>query len=221
MSIWGNPVMMGGSGGESIIISKTIITNGTYNAYYDNADGYNPVTVNVSIGEEWDLTSETPLIGTHYGLQASQAGITFGANGAEFNAAADRMIFPCPVFGNVPIEIEVEVAQMQLPSVSSHQRFIMANASGKGFIYRSTGEWGMYASGWTMSGITDRSALDDCTVKVLIGTDGKWNIYKNGVLWWATNVSLFPTGDIRIGETDGQSIQSATIASVKTKLADN
>ena len=49
MSIYGNPVMMGGSGGRTIV-PKTITTNGIYNASADNADGYNPVVVNVSGG---------------------------------------------------------------------------------------------------------------------------------------------------------------------------
>lgn len=47
MSIYGNPMMMGGSGGGTIV-PKTITANGTYNASADNADGYDPVVVNVS-----------------------------------------------------------------------------------------------------------------------------------------------------------------------------
>lgn len=48
MSIYGNPVMLGGSGGGGYtIISKTITSNGTYNASSDNADGYSPVIVSV------------------------------------------------------------------------------------------------------------------------------------------------------------------------------
>lgn len=38
----------GGGGGGSTIVSKTITANGTYYASADSADGYNPVTVNVS-----------------------------------------------------------------------------------------------------------------------------------------------------------------------------
>ena len=38
----------GGGGGGSTIVSKTIAANGTYYASSDSADGYNPVTVNVS-----------------------------------------------------------------------------------------------------------------------------------------------------------------------------
>lgn len=39
---------LGGGGGGSTIVSKTITANGTYYASADSADGYNPVVVNVS-----------------------------------------------------------------------------------------------------------------------------------------------------------------------------
>lgn len=44
-----NSIRLGG-GGSSVIVSKTITQNGTYNASADSADGYNPVVVNVSGG---------------------------------------------------------------------------------------------------------------------------------------------------------------------------
>ena len=51
MSIYGNPVMLGGSGGgSSTIIPKTITANGVYNASADSADGYDPVTVAIPDG---------------------------------------------------------------------------------------------------------------------------------------------------------------------------
>ena len=40
----------GGAGGGSILISKTITENGTYNASSDNADGYSEVEVDVAGG---------------------------------------------------------------------------------------------------------------------------------------------------------------------------
>lgn len=47
-----NILKVGGSGGgsSSVIVSKTITQNGTYNSSADSADGYNPVIVNVSGG---------------------------------------------------------------------------------------------------------------------------------------------------------------------------
>ena len=55
-----NIIKVGGSGGgSSVIVSKSITANGTYNASADSADGYNPVIVNVSGGGAVyeDLTS--------------------------------------------------------------------------------------------------------------------------------------------------------------------
>ena len=45
-----NIIKLGGGGSSSVIVSKTITQNGTYNASADSADGYNPVIVNVSGG---------------------------------------------------------------------------------------------------------------------------------------------------------------------------
>lgn len=42
-----NPMTVVSASGGSVIVSKIITQNGTYNAPGDNADGYNPVTVNV------------------------------------------------------------------------------------------------------------------------------------------------------------------------------
>ena len=42
-----NPMTVVSAGGGSVIVSKSITQNGTYNASSDSADGYNPVTVNV------------------------------------------------------------------------------------------------------------------------------------------------------------------------------
>lgn len=219
----------GGGGGGGTIVSKTITANGTYNASADDADGYSPVVVNVSGGgqtkleEVWDFTSETPLVGAKHGIAATQTSVTFGASGAVFDSAYDRIVVPCPEFAKAQIGIIVNVSQMQLPSSTDHQRFIMAGSSGYGLIYRNMGdgkEWGMYSVGvWTMSGITDGSAFDGSTVKVVIDENGKWKIYKNGTLWWDTNVVLRPTGNFRIGETEGKSIRSATIAGASVSLS--
>ena len=44
--------IVGGGGGESTLITKTINANGVYNASSDNADGYNKVTVQLPDGDE-------------------------------------------------------------------------------------------------------------------------------------------------------------------------
>lgn len=42
----------GGGGSTATIVSKTLTANGTYNASADEADGYNPVTVNIPSYDE-------------------------------------------------------------------------------------------------------------------------------------------------------------------------
>lgn len=49
MSVWGNPVALGGAGGSANIQALSITQNGTYTAS-GGVDGYSPVTVSVSGG---------------------------------------------------------------------------------------------------------------------------------------------------------------------------
>ena len=61
----------GSGGGGGTIISKSITANGTYNASDDNADGYSPVTVNVS---NWTLLGSTTLTINTTSTSAASAG---------------------------------------------------------------------------------------------------------------------------------------------------
>lgn len=64
MSIWGNPVLLGESD-ASVLVSKTITQNGTYDPANDNADGYSEVVVNVTnsyaAGDEGKVVSNGAL----------------------------------------------------------------------------------------------------------------------------------------------------------------
>ena len=70
-----NVIKLGGGAGSAVLVSKSITTNGTYNASADNADGYSTVSVSVpSAGvdyiEAWILKSQNttttiPTITTH------------------------------------------------------------------------------------------------------------------------------------------------------------
>lgn len=65
MSVWGNPVTLGGSGGSANIQALSITQNGTYTAS-GGVDGYSPVTVSVSGGGSTNILSgtDTPLNST-------------------------------------------------------------------------------------------------------------------------------------------------------------
>lgn len=207
MSIYGNPVFLGGGGGGTII-SKTITANGTYNALSDNADGYNPVIVNTpSDIETWDFTSSPQLVGKTRGIVITVSSVlTFGSEGAIFDSAADYIKIPTLQ----PLEIEIEVPMMQLSS-GTHRRFVMGTDS-NGLIYRSTGKWAFYNGTWEDSGELSGSFFDDSTVKIIVDSDSKWHIYKDGVLWWEPTGSQALTAP-GIGSSS-QSINNAVIGSL-------
>ena len=71
-----NIIKIAGGAGGSNIISKTITANGTYNAASDNADGYNPVVVNVSGGGGLTLVS----LANETHLKENQRTITISDN---------------------------------------------------------------------------------------------------------------------------------------------
>lgn len=44
--------MVGGGGGEAVLIAKTVTDSGIYRASSDNADGYKSVNVDIANGDE-------------------------------------------------------------------------------------------------------------------------------------------------------------------------
>lgn len=86
-------VIITGGGGEPTLITKTVTTNGTYDASSDDADGYSSVTVNVPAGAEiiakadWDaMTTAQKQAKGLVGIQDSQSGFNRGmlVNGADY-----------------------------------------------------------------------------------------------------------------------------------------
>lgn len=194
------------SGGT--LIQKNITQNGTYNASSDNADGYSQVTVSVQGGGGDAFVFDfTKLTGT-------DRGVVYSNNGAVFNSASDCIVLSPMVMHN-DFTIEIDVAQMQLVS-GDHRRFVMPNET-DGFIYRSTGKWSFYANNYwaTDSNITDGSYFDDSLISIYIDANGYWHVYKDGVLVYEPNRALTVYNQIFIGSTGGQSINNATIKSVK------
>lgn len=66
-----------GGSDNPILIQKTIVVNGTYNASNDNADGYSSVTVNVS--NTYTSTDEGKVVSS--GVLVAQSSDTVTANG--------------------------------------------------------------------------------------------------------------------------------------------
>lgn len=206
MSIWGNPVMMGGSGGGNILPIE-ITENGMYYAEDENADGYNPVLVNVNLLESWNFASQAWLLGQPHRYYLTSSGVNHAPAGAFFADTNSyiRIGFP------FTCQIELDVAYMSLTSGSDY-RFIMGDDV-NGLIYRSTGVWSFYSGGtWADTEETDGSFFDGSNVKVVIDFLDRWKIYKDNVLWLQPSITLRHPS-LQIGSSEN-SIVNTTISSL-------
>lgn len=186
-------------------IKKGVEIFGVTGSYEGSGDGSEYI-------EEWDLSQS--LTGKLHNISINAYNTAISSAGVVFDSATAYLMIPISWNG---ITIEVDVATMNLER-NQHRRFIMVS-EGLGLIYRNTGVWGFYSnSGWaTDSGETDGSFFDDCTVKVVVDTNGYWHIYKDGILWWEPNRPQTISGSnrqIRIGSND-QSINNAIITGIR------
>lgn len=166
--------------------------------------------------EKWDFTES--LTGKVRGLEPTVNGITRDSSGMTFDAGSDYIKLPRVAAFN-GVTIEVDVGAMNLPTVSSHQRFIMGESQ-NGFIYRSSGKWAFYSGAWEDTDVTDGTYFANSTVKVVVDTGGYWHIYKNNVLFFEPTRPYSLEGNsaaMMIGSSGGASIQSATIKEVRVK----
>lgn len=176
-----------------------------------------------TLSEEWDFTSDTPLVGKKLGLVLSAKNMSYSQDGAVFDSTSDYLNFgkigtlhTVDLFHDYSVSyssitIEVKVKSMTLVS-GDHRRFIMGS-SNSGLIYRSTGVWAFYSSIWEEFDETDGSFFDGSIVKVVIDSENKWHIYKDNVLLWepAKQCSI---SDGYIG-SNSQSINNAVIEWLK------
>ena len=201
----------GGGGGSSTIVSKTITENGTYNASSDNADGYDPVTVQVgpidtrTLLASWDFTGNSPLVDSVSGkiLENYNDAVGFSASGAYFTAnrnvkegmgenqllsiSLDSLLGSgASLYG---CDIEVDTGMFMKYEVGDQYalRFIMVT-SGIGFAYRQVSSisscgWSFYNGGWS-SNPDPNSAIAYSTVKLQVAADNNEHdaVYVNGFL---------------------------------------
>ena len=152
-------------------------------------------------------------------IQKTNHNVIFDSDGAEFSTTngffsiQDLIDFYYDT--NNGITIELDIASMQLPSSSSHQRFVMGSDT-EGFIFRSTGVWAFYSGSWqngTFEGADDGSFFDNCTLKMYRDTSLKWHFYKDGVLFFEPSRTL-GLNTARIGSSS-ESIQNAVITKLR------
>ena len=168
-----------------------------------------------SFAEEWDFTSETPKVGKINGITCTSSNVAFSSDGATYDSTSDFISFGnvsyCKdLFHNITyssVSIEVKVKSMSLTS-GSNRRFIMGSTE-RGLVYRNTGLWGFYSSGWEEFSETSGDFFDGATVKVIVDSNSKWKIYKNGTLLWEPTSALALSA-LQIGSS-GTSINNAVI----------
>ena len=197
------------SSGEAVIQPLTVAQNGIYTPP-SGVDGFGPVTVNVGGGSsdrylsyDWDFRES--LIDSISGVQAECHSVTYDENGLLFNNASAYVKLPgyVKMFAAAklkPIEIELDVGDMNLASTSYHKRFVMAN-EGCGLIYRNSGVWSFYAVDyWAQdSDISDKDYFSNSLLKIIIDSNDYWHIYKNNSLVYEPNRPLvFDLDPVRI-----------------------
>lgn len=190
---------------------------------YGIADAGKVLTVGEDGSLEWDesgagggecsLYYDFTKIGS-----ATIHGVAFSDAGATFNDASDYIPITDLIRKN--FTMYVDVASMDLPSTSSHQRFIMTR-NDSGLIYRSTGYWGVYAStDWVMSDISDPKYFDNSTLRIYIDSNNKWHVFKNGIEIF-TNLNITFSSDLlSIGSSSGENIRNGVISGIRVYPGD-
>ena len=136
------------AGAEAVIVSKSITANGTYNASSDNADGYNPVTVNVP--ESTIVSKSITANGTYNASSDNADGYnpvtvnvpestivskSITANGT-YNASSDSADGYNPVTVNVPTGgTTTELWSNQSPSASFDEQDIVLSSAIENYDY--------------------------------------------------------------------------------------
>lgn len=205
-----------------VLIQLTAIENGVYLPEDYDADGFSEVSVDVpSSGgttlENWDLTES--FIGKIHGIIAQKSGVNITEDGAVLSGQTSYIR---TLTMAVPGEIEIKTGDLHIVS-GYHRRFIMYGNkdTGTGLLYRNTGVWSFYNGDWADSSEHDTAFFNNCTVKVVIDSEFKWHIYKNGILFWEPNIpggsGSYSPGPLVLGSTAG-GMPGAVIKEVTIKF---
>lgn len=117
-----NIVKLGGGGGSSTLITKSITQNGTYNAVDDSADGYSSVAVDVLSGDVLGVAFEDTLTAGQISTTSAYATATFDdisdykylfikiydtVGGTDYVAYRGVAVEAIPVSGNYVFTVEL------------------------------------------------------------------------------------------------------------------
>lgn len=146
----------------------------------------------------WDFTGATPLVDLQQGYTLEQSGCTVGSTGLSFTSGASVLKMPLALWAR-GLTYEITIATLDIQQTSNHNRLLSYQGESgssyyysNGFIYRSTGYWGVYdrTNGWQMSTISDKNYFNNCVLKIEITADGHWKIYKDNVLVFEPSAAL-------------------------------
>lgn len=157
-----NIIKLGGSGGgSSVIVSKSITTNGTYNAVADAADGYNPVIVNVSGGVD-TLTLNEGKITLTDGTIATNTDYYYSD---EFECPQGSFFFD---FGG---QLNLNAGIVWYDSNGVYKNYYQANQR-----YRTVNMASFYQAGYKMRVGLPKTALNN-TILIDYNTGKVYNAY--------------------------------------------
>ena len=213
-----NPVTVDVPSGEPTLQSLTATQNGIY-LPDTGYDGFDSVSVEVPVVTDspfldWDFSQS--LTDQIEGLVATlDGGASLASNGILLSSNSSRIVFPSTVKNYPYTTFEVEFGEINAVFNSSHMRLFMFGTTA-GLIYRNTGKWSFYSfQSWaTDSDITDINFFSNSILRVEVGYDGKWKIYKNGSLVYSPDVAQYLSDTIAIGSSS-QSFYSTVIKSFK------
>ena len=160
-----------------------------------------------SITEEWDFTSQTPLVGENYGITLTASNMSYGENGAIFNGSSDVIRFDYELYNPFLDIINIEVNVFSSNLKSSNNRRLIADANGNGLVWQGSSQlWGIYEGsslGWEYSDQDDPDIFSGHIVKIKVSGDRRWSVFKDNTLIMKTRNSV-PMSTLTLGSSSSQ-----------------
>ena len=100
--------LSGGGGSEPVLITKSISSNGTYDASDDNADGYS--SVSVSVPNSYTAADEDKVV--HNGALVAQGSDTVTQNGTVDTTLISSLVVNVSGGSGVPVKLSTETAKV-------------------------------------------------------------------------------------------------------------
>ena len=131
----------------------------------------------------WDFTQS--LTDTVNGSVATLHSCTRDSEGIHFTSGSSNVSFD-RAFTGVDVTYEIDISTMDRQG-TAHGRVFMISDN-EGFVYRSTGAWGVYkSSSWSMSSTSDANYFSGSTLKIVFSKYGVPSFYKGNSLVYSYN----------------------------------